>query len=155
MLSEAWQNVAKVSQAEASQIRIHVHRSAYLIQVSWCPCRAMKRTVFRKVPAQAKPPSSPISMLCDLLGVASRQQKRFFSTLTQNTPVGPNIEIRGAGGSMYLCDSRLIRRFFLYLDTEWTMLCYENLTSVFKKAVSSCASRLDLIVKSCARMMGL
>ena len=68
-------------------------------------------------------------------GVASRQPKRFFSTLAQNTPVAPNIEIGGAGGSMYLFDSRLIRRFFLYLDTEWTMLSCENITSVLRKPV--------------------
>ena len=82
-------------------------------------------------------------------GFASRQPKRLFSTLAQNTPVGPNIEIGAAGGSMYLFDSRLIRRFFLYLDTEWTMLCYANLTSIFKNAVSSWAPLFEVIVKSC------
>ena len=70
-----FQKVAEVSQAEASQIRIHVHRSACLIEVSWCG--------------------------------------------------------------------------------EWTMFCYGNLTSVFKKAISSCALRFDLTVKSCMRMMRL
>ena len=110
---------------------------------------------FSKSPRASETPCTPDFNVVWCYGVASRQPKRFFSTLAQNTPVGPNIEIGGARGSMYLFDSRLIRRFFSYLDTEWTMFCYDNLTSVFKKAVSSCALRFDLTVKSCMRMMGL
>ena len=78
---------------------------------------------FSKRPRARETPCTPNFNVVWSYEVASRQPKRFFSTLVQNTPVGQNIEIGGARGSMYFFDSRLIRRFFSYLDTVSVAIC--------------------------------